>query len=69
MASPETEYAIAASDTLDFENGTILDGLTQGSADDPGEVSPSEDLITTDEDGNATLRITSAGPRNFVRLQ
>lgn len=68
-ASPETEYAIAASDTLDFENGTILDGLTQGSADDPGEVSPSEDLITTDEDGNATLRITSAGPRNFVRLQ
>lgn len=68
-ASAETGYAVAASDSLDFDNSTILNNLTQGSLNDPGEISLSGDQITTDENGNATVRITLTGPKNFVRLQ
>lgn len=69
VASPETDYALAASASLDFENSTLVTGLTQGSPEDPGVVNPEGDLITTDAEGNATLRISSAVPKNFVRVE
>ena len=69
VASANTEFAVNTSETLDFENGVLVAGLTQGSLDDPGQVSAAGDTITTDENGNATVQITSASTKNFVRIQ
>ena len=64
-----TEFVVAASESLDFDNGSILNSLTQESVDDPGQVNEAGDIVTTDENGKATFRIASESAKNFVRLQ
>jgi hypothetical protein len=69
--APDTAYEFRSSTTLEFTPGTLVQNLTQGDPDDAGTISgPNESVITTNETGDATLRLTLAGgPANFVRAQ
>jgi len=69
VASADTEFAVVSSEILDLENGSVVSGLTQGSVDDPGTIGAGLDTVTTDENGEATLRMPSAPAKNFVRIQ
>lgn len=70
LGAPETVYEFRSSGTLEFDPGALITGLTQFDADDPGTIGGGDgSLLTTDADGNGTVRMTLAGPRNFVRAQ
>jgi hypothetical protein len=44
--------------------------LTQGDPGDPGTIGGiNNSVVTTDGSGNATVRMTLTGPRNYVRAQ
>ena len=66
-----TGYEFRSSATLEFTPGTLVENLTQEDPGDPGAIGGANDsVITTDENGDATLRLTLAGgPANFVRAQ
>ena len=67
--APETAYEFTSSTTLDFDPGILIEGLLQGiPIDDPGTVSDGS-LLTTDSNGEGTVRMTLSGPVNFIRAQ
>jgi hypothetical protein len=68
-ASALASFSVLSSETLDFANGALVGGLTQGDPSDPGSINPAGEIITTDENGLATFRMTSTGVRNFIRLE
>ena len=69
--TPNSAYELVASDSLDFPNGTVVSGISQGDPADPGIVSgPENSVITPDENGDATIRITlTTADKGFVRVQ
>jgi hypothetical protein len=70
LGAPETVYEFRSSGTLEFDPGALVTGLTQFDSEDPGTIGGGDDsLLTTDADGIGTVRMTLAGPRNFVRAQ
>lgn len=66
--SPNTSYQFISSESLDFPNGSIVTGITQGNVSDPGTISgPDNSVVTPDENGNATLQIIlGSGAKGFV---
>ena len=66
----DTAYEFRSSTTLDFTPGTLVTSLTQGNPGDPGVIGGANDSnITTDSNGDATVRMTLNGPTNFLRAQ
>ena len=64
-----TDYEFRSSTTLQFTPGDLV-ALSQGNPPtDPGTVDASGDFLTTDGNGDATVRMTLEGPTNFVRAQ
>lgn len=68
--SPASAYELRVSDDLDFENGTLIIGLTQSDGSDAGTIGGANGSeITPDDNGNATVRFPFGnGLRNFVRV-
>jgi hypothetical protein len=69
--APDTRYEFRSSTDLVFNPGILVQGLTQGNpGTDPGTISgPSNEFVTTDGNGDAVVRVTLTGPRNFIRGQ
>ena len=66
LGNPNTPYEFRSSTTLDFTPGTLVESLTQVG---PGLVTAGK-LVTTDANGDATVRLTLTGdPADFVRAQ
>ena len=68
----DTAFELRSSTTLDFTSGTLVENLTQGNpGGDPGTVSGvNSSVVTTDSNGDATVRITLTGsPADFVRAE
>ena len=62
----DTGYEFRSSTTLDFTPGTLVESLTEVG---PGVVTDGK-LLTTDSEGDATVRMTLVGdPADFVRAQ
>jgi hypothetical protein len=68
---PDTRYEFRSSPDLDFTPGTLIQGLVQDNpATDAGVISgPNNQFVTTDENGDAVVRVALGGPKNFVRAQ
>ena len=65
-----TGYEFRSSPILDFDPGALVINLTQGAPGDPGDISGTNDsVLTTDGNGDGTVRMMLAGPANFVRAQ
>jgi hypothetical protein len=63
-----TSYEFRSSTTLDFTPGNLVGGLSQENPGaDPGDVDASGDFVTTDTNGDATVRMSLSGTRNFLR--
>ncbi|MCH7226237.1 hypothetical protein [Haloferula sp. A504] len=62
-------FEFRSSTTLDFSPGTLVTPLSQANpGTDPGDVDASGDFVTTDTNGDATVRMTLTGsPKDFVR--
>lgn len=68
--APNTEYVFRSSTTLDFASGSLVGSLSQADPGDPGTLSESNDSVTTDGSGNATVQMTLSGsPADFVRAE
>jgi len=67
----ETAYEFRSSTTLQFDPGDLVENLTQGDPGDPGTIGgPNDSVLTTDANGNGTVRLTLSGePNDFVRAQ
>jgi len=69
-AAPLTPYQFISAPDLDFSDGTLVQGLSQGDPGDPGTIGGDGDsTVTTDIAGIATVRMTLTGPKNFIRAQ
>jgi lysophospholipase L1-like esterase len=70
-ADPGTLYEFRSSPDLSFNPGTLIENLTQGNpGTDPGTITgTNSEFVTTNGAGLATVRVTLAGPKNFVRAQ
>jgi hypothetical protein len=69
LGNPDTGYEFRSSPILDFNPGTLVENLTAG-VPAVGTIGGTNDsVLTTDSNGDATVRMTLAGPRNFVRAQ
>ena len=68
-AGVSASFSVLSSETLDFSSGILVGELTQGDPADPGTINPAGEVITTDENGAATFRMTSESARNFIRLE
>lgn len=67
---PNRSCEIWSDPTLDFSPGTLVTNLVQGDSGDPGTISgASSSVVTTDANGDAVVRMTLVGPKNFVRVQ
>lgn len=68
---PESDLELLASADLDFTGATVVTGLTQSSDTDPGTIGgPEDQIITTSEAGEATVRFSLAtGPQGFLRAR
>lgn len=64
---PTTSYQFRSAAMLDFESGTLVEGLTQGDPGDAGSIAGS--TLTTDAQGTAVARMTLTGSANFVRAE
>jgi hypothetical protein len=67
-----TAYEFRSSTTLNFTPGTLVESLTQGNpGTDPGVISgANSEILTTDGNGDAKVRMTLTGnPADFVRAQ
>jgi hypothetical protein len=71
VGKPDTRYEFRSSPDLDFAPGALIQELVQGNpASDAGTISgPNSEFVTTDSNGDAVVRVSLAGPRNFVRAQ
>jgi hypothetical protein len=71
IGEPDTRYEFRSSPDLAFNPGTLVQGLVQQNpAADPGVISGTgNEYVTTDINGAAVVRMSLAGPRNFVRAQ
>jgi hypothetical protein len=68
--APGTGYRFWSSPDLEFNPGTPVEFLGEGDPGDPGTVGGINNrLLTTDANGDAVVRMTLAGPRNFVRAE
>ena len=68
--SANTEYLITSSDVLDFANSIRIGGFTQESLENPGTIGGNDDLITTDENGTAIVRVDfGTTAKNFIRME
>jgi hypothetical protein len=66
----DTAYRIRSSSTLEFESGTIIEGLSQTRPEDAGEVGgESDDLVITDASGRATILVPLTEGRDFIRTE
>lgn len=68
----ETSYELRSDCALDFAPGDLIENLSQGNPGiDAGTIGgPNNSVITTDESGNATFRVTlSDSPSCFLRAQ
>jgi hypothetical protein len=67
----ETAYEFRSSTDLVFDPGTLVENLSQGDeTNDPGTVGGTgNSLLTTNSDGNGTVRMMLTGPRNFILAQ
>ena len=66
----DTGYEFLAANDLNFDPGTLIESLVQGDPDsDPGTVT-SSNVLTTDGNGDGTVRMTLTGhPADFVRAR
>lgn len=69
--APNLDFEILFSPDLDFTNSTPLAGFTQNDPEDSGSIGgPDDNLLQTDEEGNATARIKlSPEPRGFLQAR
>jgi len=65
-----TSYQLLSSDALEFSSRILIENLTQENPEDAGTIGgAANDLITTDENGQARVRFTLSGTTNFVRAE
>jgi hypothetical protein len=65
----DTGYEFRSSPVLYFDPGTLVENLTPG-VPSVGTIGGANDsVLTTDENGDGTVRMMLAGPTNFVRAQ
>ncbi|MEM8952715.1 MAG: hypothetical protein AAGD22_01045 [Verrucomicrobiota bacterium] len=61
-------YWFRSSSDLAFSPGTVVEGLSQGDASDPGTIGGTNDrVVTTDGSGAAKVRLTLTGRNQFIR--
>lgn len=69
LGAADTGYEFRSSPILDFSPGALVENLTAG-VPAVGTIGGSNDsVLTTDSNGDGTVRMTLAGPKNFVRAQ
>jgi hypothetical protein len=69
VGAANTGYEFRSSPVLDFNPGALVENLTAG-VPAVGTIGGSNDsVVTTDGNGDGTVRMTLTGPKNFVRAQ
>lgn len=69
---PNTAYELRSDPALNFEPGILIENFSQGTPGiDPGSIGgPNDSVVTTDESGDATVRVMLAGgTSNFLRVE
>ncbi len=69
---PERSYELRSDSSLNFEPGILIENLNQGNPGlDPGTIGGVNDsVVTTDESGTATFRVSlTGGTSDFLRAQ
>jgi hypothetical protein len=70
VGAAETGYEFRSSPVVDFNPGTLVENLAPGDPGDPGSIGGTNDsLLTTDSNGDATVRMALGGLANFVVAQ
>lgn len=65
------DYVLNSAPSLTFDNGTLIENLSQGEQQDPGTISGTNNsVLTLDENGTGKVRFNSNGnPRDFIRAE
>jgi len=64
-----TDYEFRSSPILDFNPGTLVENLTAGGTPVGTIDGANDSVLTTDSNGDGTVRMTLTGPKNFVVTQ